>query len=454
MKNSMLIVLFISLSVFAFSQEAHKLTGRVTNFPGGLVYLASFYGERAPVVDSLIISQDGVFEFEMNSSKTGGYYRVILIKDRYIDLIYNHENIVFSTDYENPFDSLHIITSQENKIYYDFLSFIKNNQLKQDLLGPMVEYYPKDDPLYKEIRVRYHDIQQNRRNYIDSISEQYSGTYVSRVITTQQRPFLSADLIEKERIEYLKDHFWDEIPLNDTSLLRSTVYPNLVMEYLSLYGDRSFSQTELEESFMDAVDVIQWAALDNDIIYGFILEYLIKGFERYHFDKVLDHIANNYAQEENCKNENLSTEVQKRLENYQNLSVGKPAPAINMVDINQNSVTLNNRSSEYLLLVFWASWCPHCIQLLPRLTDIYSNNDLGLEIIAISLDNNQEDHLKAVEEGTYPWINCSDYKGWNSQAAVDYNIYATPTMFLLDKERNIITKPITYRELMIELGKL
>ena len=454
MKNSMLIILLGFLSVFSFSQNPHKLTGRVTNFPGGMVYLASFYGEHAPVIDSLIISQDGVFEFEMNNSKTPGYYRVILIKNRYIDLIYNHEDIVFSTDYESPFDSLHIDTSQENKIYYDFLSFIKNNQRKQDLLGPMVEYYPKDDPLYKNIHVRYHDIQQNRRNYIDSISEHYPGRYVSRVITTQQRPFLSADLTERERIEYLKDHFWDEVPLNDTSLLRSTVYPNLVMEYLSLYGDRNFSQTELEESFMDAVDVIQWAALDNDIIYGFILEYLVKGFERYHFDKVLDYIATNYIQEEDCKNENLSSEVQKRLENYQNLSVGKHAPAINMVDVNQSTVTLNSSSSEYLLLVFWASWCPHCIQLLPQLSNIYSNNDLDLEIIAISLDNNQEDHLKAIEEGDYPWINCSDYKGWSSPAAVDYNIYATPTMFLLNKERNIITKPITYNELMIELGKL
>ena len=454
MKNSMLVVIFVSLSVFAFCQEAYKLTGSVVNFPGGMVYLASFYGERALVNDSLIISHDGVFEFELNSTKTPGYYRVMLIKDRYIDLIYNHENIVFSTDYDNPFDSLHIITSRENMIYYDFLSFLKNNQLKQDLLGPMVEYYPRDDLLYKELRIRYHDIQQNRRNYIDSISDQYSGTFVSRIIKTQQRPFLSADLTEKERIEYLKDHFWDEISLNDTSLLRSTVYPNLVMEYLSLYSDRSFTQAELEESFMDAVDVIQWAALDNDIIYGFTLEYLVKGFERFHFDKVLDHIATNYIQEEDCKNENLSTEVQKRLENYQNLSVGKPAPAINLVDIHQNSVTLNDSSSEYLLLVFWASWCPHCLQLLPRLTDIYSNNDLDLEIIAISIDSNKEDHLKAIEEGAFPWVNCSDYKGWNSQAAIDYNIYATPTMFLLNKERNIITKPITYNELMIDLGKL
>jgi hypothetical protein len=31
--------------------------------------------------------------------------------------------------------------------------------------------------------------------------------------------------------------------------------------------------------------------------------------------------------------------------------------------------------------------------------------------------------------------------------AIDYNVYATPTMFLLDKKKNIVAKPITFNEL-------
>ena len=38
-------------------------------------------------------------------------------------------------------------------------------------------------------------------------------------------------------------------------------------------------------------------------------------------------------------------------------------------------------------------------------------------------------------------------KGFMGKPADDYNIYATPTMFLLDREKKIIAKPISMREL-------
>jgi hypothetical protein len=38
-------------------------------------------------------------------------------------------------------------------------------------------------------------------------------------------------------------------------------------------------------------------------------------------------------------------------------------------------------------------------------------------------------------------------KGWESRAVMDYYIYATPTMFLLNKDRKIIGKPLTVDEL-------
>ena len=48
------------------------------------------------------------------------------------------------------------------------------------------------------------------------------------------------------------------------------------------------------------------------------------------------------------------------------------------------------------------------------------------------------------------FINLWDEKGWEGKTAEDYYIYATPTMFLVDKENKIISKPMTINE----LGKL
>jgi len=259
---------------------------------------------------------------------------------------------------------------------------------------------------------------------------------------------------EGERIEHLKLYFWDDIDLTDTDLLRSNVYPNLIIEYLSLYGNRNFNQEQLENAFIQCVDVILGASMDNEEIYSFFLEYIVTGFERYHFDKVLDHIAVNYAFDETCENESLDEEVVRRLQNYQNLSIGKPAPEIHFENLAGSDNKLGSISNQYVLIVFWASWCPHCNELLPQIQALYETLKLDIEVVSISIDTDKEEYETAVNEGAYPWLNYCDLAGWNSQPALDYNVYATPTMFLLDEEKTIIAKPITYNELIKELSKL
>jgi hypothetical protein len=67
--------------------------------------------------------------------------------------------------------------------------------------------------------------------------------------------------------------------------------------------------------------------------------------------------------------------------------------------------------------------------------------------MAISTDTSKTEWTKYLKEEKLDWINVSELKGFNSKAADDYNIFATPTMFLLDKEKKIVAKPISYREL-------
>ena len=55
---------------------------------------------------------------------------------------------------------------------------------------------------------------------------------------------------------------------------------------------------------------------------------------------------------------------------------------------------------------------------------------------------------KHINSNRMNWINVSDLKGWNGIAVKDYFIYATPTMFLVDKQKKIIKKPLTIEELI------
>ncbi|MCD4729534.1 MAG: TlpA family protein disulfide reductase, partial [Bacteroidales bacterium] len=136
------------------------------------------------------------------------------------------------------------------------------------------------------------------------------------------------------------------------------------------------------------------------------------------------------------------------------LSVGKKAPEFVITDINGTELNLKDIKSDYTLLLFWASWCSHCADALPKIHDIFTGTERkDLEILAISLDTEKEEWVNAVELLDFTWTNCSELKGWDSKVAIDYNVYATPTMFLLDKKKNILAKPITFNELNAALKK-
>ena len=93
--------------------------------------------------------------------------------------------------------------------------------------------------------------------------------------------------------------------------------------------------------------------------------------------------------------------------------------------------------------------------MLPLLHKLYAEQkNKQWEVISVSIDTDKLSWLDELRKHNFSWFDCSELKGWNSNIAIDYNIYATPTMFLLDKDRKIVPKPLTIRELTEDLKKI
>jgi peroxiredoxin len=122
--------------------------------------------------------------------------------------------------------------------------------------------------------------------------------------------------------------------------------------------------------------------------------------------------------------------------------VGALAPNIIIPDSLGKSIELYKINTTKTLLIFYASWCPHCKELIPKLRTLKN-----IEILAVSLDTSRVDWLNFVNGNSLKYLNVSDQKGWDGKAAGDYFIYATPTMFVLDRDKKIIGKPVNYDEL-------
>ena len=92
--------------------------------------------------------------------------------------------------------------------------------------------------------------------------------------------------------------------------------------------------------------------------------------------------------------------------------VGIKVPHIVMPDSTGKEIDLKDINSENTLILFYASWCPHCQRLLPNVNDFYiKQKEMKLKIFAISLDTNKSDWLNYIRKNNYNWINVSDLQG-------------------------------------------
>jgi thioredoxin-related protein len=118
-----------------------------------------------------------------------------------------------------------------------------------------------------------------------------------------------------------------------------------------------------------------------------------------------------------------------------------------MPDLDGMVVDLYSIQASKTLLVFYSSQCPHCQILLPQLNESQKRNN-DLKIVAVSLDDKKDQWLKFVGDNNLEMININDPNGWEGDLASIFYIYATPTMFLLDGQKKIISKPVTYEDLL------
>ncbi|HPE55287.1 MAG TPA: redoxin domain-containing protein [Bacteroidales bacterium] len=442
-----LLFFIFAIPVLTIGQN-HTLSLQIENMPSGEIYLADFYGDKNTYVDTALIDESGNAVFEMKKDLQPGLFRVLLNQNMFFDIIYNNEDIAIATDAQDLYEGLVIEKSEENKIYYDFLRKMNDYNRKFDLLSPINDYYPRNDTFFIIGRQEFILVQAELIAWMEKTVQEHPAMWVSKIMKQRKPLYFDPSLTEPGRREYAVEHFFDNVDFTDVDLLRSNVYTSMAIEYISLYGNPNFTQEQLQKEFIKAVDKIMYKAMDNSIVYQFIVEYLVGGFEKYHFDLVLDYIAENYAPEQ-CENENAVSDLETRLKKYALLSVGKQAPEIEIADSEGKPVSLYEIKSKYTLLIFWSSTCPHCVQTLPEIEKLYNSSlqSKDLTIFTVSLDTEEAAWKEALKGNYLDWINTCSFKGWNTKAAVDYNVYATPTMFLLDKEKKILAKPITLNEL-------
>lgn len=110
---------------------------------------------------------------------------------------------------------------------------------------------------------------------------------------------------------------------------------------------------------------------------------------------------------------------------------------------------------KYVLLDFWASWCPDCRKEMPALVELYAvYKDKNFEIVGYSLDRDNGAWRKGIEALNITWPQLSDCSFWNSQGAKLYAVQFIPLSVLINPEGIIVERGLDVDTLKEKLAGL
>lgn len=134
---------------------------------------------------------------------------------------------------------------------------------------------------------------------------------------------------------------------------------------------------------------------------------------------------------------------------------------IKLPGVDGKEYKLSDLTGYYILLEFWASWCPPCRKKNPQIVALYNKyknknfkNAKGFTIFSVSLDKSKKKWIEAIKDDNLSWeYHVSDLKYWNNKAALDYGVQSIPTTFLIDPNGTILGIDLTIEQISSLLDK-
>ena len=148
-------------------------------------------------------------------------------------------------------------------------------------------------------------------------------------------------------------------------------------------------------------------------------------------------------------------QIESMIARMEKVQIGSEAPDFTLPDVDGNPVSLSSFRGKYVLVDFWAAWCPDCRKENPNIVSAWEKyKNKNFAVLGVSLDRNRDQWLAAIEKDKLSWTQVSDLKYWSSEAAVLYCIRWIPMSFLIDPEGKIIAIGLEGDELHNKLQEL
>lgn len=452
-RNVTIILLILLTATARAYPSGYNINVRIAGLQDTTLLLAYHYGNRKYIKDTIRVDAHGQGVFAGEESLPGGIYLVVMPDMDYFELLVDREQYFgIETSADNPVNHMKVTGSAENEQFFEYHRFMNQRQTASSDLQKRMEENRNNPDSMAILREKGMELDRQVQEYWNSIINDHPGTLLANLIRAMQNPQIPDFEIPPDArnpdslrwrmgYEYNKKHYFDNIDFSDARLLRTPVLHNRLEHF--------FTRTIMQVPDMiipEAIRVVELSRV-NDQVYQYVLVYLLNHFERSNImgmDEVFVELAERYylSGEAHWVNEETIRRLRDRVERIKPNLIGRTAPEMRMRNPEGDMVSLHETEAEYTIIYFYEPACGHCKVVTPRLNELYRQyRGRGLAVFGVYIYGDVEEWKEYIGSNDLEWVNVFDPQN-QSNFRFNYDIYSTPTLYILDADKTIIAKRI------------
>lgn len=464
------IVLFFNTETYAQKKKnvatektGHELIFNIEGAKDHVLYLAIHYKGQLILKDSALSDIPGRYIFKgeepydeglftLVSSKKTPYLNFIIDRNQHFEFFIDTTNIALHFSVKNSPHNEEVLAFQKQA----YISQKTIEEYQKKIVGFEGNSQIDSTQKYKEAIRTVND---NMNQFISDLIDRNPDYLFSKM----QKAYLPIDVPEPPvkadgsidsnfQAIYYRTHYWDNVDLSDRRFIYIPAMETKYNEYFKrvLMYQETDTIIRYVNLFLDKLSA-------DSLMYRYYLERLTFDYQDpkvIGYDAVFVNITrnNHLAGKTPWMDEDLLNKFRKRTEDLEKTLIGRKATELIMSDTTGNRwISSHQLPDEYVILWFYDPTCGTCKKEGAKLYHLYDSltkaGTRNFEVYAICNDSDLSRWKKYLKDNNYKWVNVGGYVA-NVDYREAYAINSNPSMFILNKNREIILNKLIDMEMI------
>jgi thiol-disulfide isomerase/thioredoxin len=472
--NRINLVILCLLSAFfhtASAQSGYNITVKIKGLPNKKLLFGYYYGDKQYIRDSAMTDMTGKAVFSDTGELEGGIYLIASgDKTLLFDMVVSEKKFSLETDTNDYIGNMVVKGSPENAAFFEYSKFTnKAGREAMKLEEKLKEATAaKDTAAVRKHRESIMGIEESVGKYRKDVIAQTPNLLIAKIFKMMQEidvpdaPILPNGAKDSLfQYNYYREHYFDNFDFTDDRIVRTPIFHPKLQNYITKVTP------QIPDSINKAADFVIAKASRSKEISKWCIYWITNHYETSQYmgmDAVFVHMALKYYTDKKLVfwvDDALRYKITDRAQTLNYNLLGKKAQNLTLPDTAGSYQSLYNIKADYTVVVFWDATCGRCKEEMPKLLELYNEQNgknkvktgKKVDVYAVGMTVEPNIWKAYIKEQKLPWTNVHD-PNHESNFRKFYDVYSTPVVYLLGKDKKIIAKRLSVEQLkeFIEKG--